>query len=137
MARSSSPCFRVILLASLLVPACRGEKPREASVELLAGIPAMPRSIPVSSAAGSEAVEAGYTTAASPDSVARWYRQWFLKDGWRINGDLPSAGGVALSVEKAGRPIWLMIRPMANHQGSVFSVVAAGADSTPPRGTHH
>jgi hypothetical protein len=128
---------RVLLLAALLV-ACRGgDNPRVASRALLAGIPAMPRSVPISNAAGSDAVEAGYTTADSPDSVAAWYRRWFLQQGWRITADLPASGGVTVAVEKERRPVWLIIRPLANHQGSMFSVVSAGVDSAAKRGAHN
>lgn len=124
MTRSSLRYSSSILLI-LFLGACRGATPREASGELLAGIPALPRSAPASISAGADAVEAGYTSTLPPDSVAAWYRRWFIKDGWHINGDLPAAGSVTLYVEKGRRPIWLIIRPLADHQGSVFSVVAA------------
>jgi hypothetical protein len=130
MNRFSVACPRV-LLAILLLACQPGEKQREASAELLAGIPAMPRSAPVSSSAGTEAVEFRYSTPVAPDSVAAWYRLWFLKNGWHIGGDLPSpGGGVTLSVEKEHRSVWLLVRPAAGRQGSVFSVLAAGADSS-------
>ncbi|MBI4501865.1 MAG: hypothetical protein HY700_11965 [Gemmatimonadetes bacterium] len=129
-------CGGIVLAAFIL--GCRGgDKAPVASGELLAGIPAMPRSAPMSSAAGSEAVEAAYSTQAPPDSVAAWYRQWFLKDGWRINGDLPSPdGGVTLSVEKDRRSVWLIVRPSARTSRTTFSVVAAGSDSSDTSGSH-
>ena len=96
----------------------------------------MPRSAPVASAAGSDAVQAAYTTAARPDSVAAWYRRWFLKESWHITGDLPSPdGGVTLFVEKESRPIWLIVRPAAGNQGSIYSVVAAESGDSASRAT--
>jgi hypothetical protein len=121
----------------LLVPlffSCGKERAPAASPELLAGIPAMPGSFASSTSAGTDAIQAGYQTAARADSVAAWYRRWLVKDGWQITGDLRDARGtVTVHAEKSGRPIWLIIQPLANGIGSMFSVIGAEADSAAAR----
>jgi hypothetical protein len=138
MTHISVPRPQWIALAALIVGCTAGEKPRVASKELLVGIPAMPNSVPQSGGAGADAIEAGYGSPARPDSVAAWYRQWFLKNGWRLTGDLPSPdSGFTLYAEKDHRPIWLIIQPAAGRPGSTFSVIAAGSDSSAASGSHH
>ena len=123
-------------LLSAVQLACGGkETPPAASAELLAGIPVMPGARAMSTAAGSDAVQEGYLAARPADSVASWYRQWFLKDGWKITGDLRAANGmVTLHAEKGARPLWLIIQPAADGLGSRFSVIGAEADTSGPRG---
>jgi len=115
--------LRTLVLAALLA-GCGQEQPR-ASTTLLSGIPVMPQATPVSSAAGTDAVETQYRTVAPADSVAAWYRRWLLQDGWRITGDTRAGGVITLHGEKSGRPMWVMIQPQGTW--TTFSIVGAEA----------
>jgi hypothetical protein len=89
----------------------------------------MPRASPLATAAGADAVQASFRTAAPVDSVAGWYRQWLLQDGWLTAGDTRGAdGSVTLHAQKAGRPVWVLIQPAPG--GSTFSVIGAETDSS-------
>ncbi len=98
--------------------------------ELLAGIPVYPGARAMSTAAGADAAQAGFLTDRPADSVAGWYRDWFARDGWLIGGDLRAPdGSTSLHAEKAGRPLWLLVKPLAGGLGSQFSVIGAETDS--------
>jgi hypothetical protein len=138
MTRLSS--FRRLALILFVAPvaSCGKERAPAASPELLAGIPALPGSSPWSTSVGTDAIQAGYQTAARADSVAAWYRRWLVKDGWQITGDLRAPNGtITVHAEKSGRPLWLIIQPYTNGIGSTFSVIGAESDSAAARRPAH
>ncbi len=120
--------------AALLLAAALGcgpdTPPRSAPPSLVDEVPVPPGAARVSTSAGTDAAEAAFRIGVVPDSVAAWYRRWFLDHGWRITGDnrLPD-GTVVLHGENGPRPLWLMIRGEAN--GSSFSVMAAEPGGAP------
>ena len=110
---------------TVLCAACGGDTvPRNAPPSLINDAPVPPGAARISSIEGAEAVEAVYRAQFPSDSVAAWYRRWFLQHQWRITGDnrLPD-GMVVLHAEGPGKPLWLMIRPEGG--GTTFSVMAA------------
>ncbi len=119
----------VCWLAGILVlaaAACGGAEQARVSSTVLKGVAIMPRSVPTSAANGAEAAETVFRTGAVPDSVAAWYRRWFVAHGWEISGDarMPD-GSLTLHAEKPGRLLWIMIQPGSDHVGSSYSVVGA------------
>jgi len=113
------------VVAALAVAACGSEPPpKSAPASLVNDAPVPPGAARISSIEGTEAVEAVYRAPFPSDSVAAWYRRWFLERRWRITGDnrLPD-GTVVLHAEGPGNPLWLMIRPEAG--GTNFSVMSA------------
>lgn len=91
---------------------------------MVADAPVPPGANRVESAGGPEAVEAVYRTSTSPDSVASFYRRWFLEHSWRIAGDTRlSDGTFVIHAEGQARPLWIMIRPDGGR--TTFSVMAA------------
>ncbi|MSR06711.1 MAG: hypothetical protein EXR93_06580 [Gemmatimonadetes bacterium] len=109
----------------MLVSACGSEPPpKSAPASLVSDAPVPPGAARISSSEGTEAVEAVYRAQYPSDSVAAWYRRWFLEHQWRITGDnrLPD-GMVVLHAEGPAKPLWLMIRPEGG--GTSFSVMTA------------
>ena len=143
----NTPFSRVLAALGVVVlcAACGGDTvPKSAPQSLVNDAPVPPGAVRVSSAEGTEAVEAVYRAAYPADSVAAWYRRWFLEKQWRITGDNRTPDGmVILHAEGPGRPLWLMIRPETGG-GTNFSVMsaesggvgegrgAAGATPSPP-----
>ena len=81
--------------------------------------------------------EAAETEFRSPDpvaTVADWYRDQIDARGWNLVGDVPSAdGGVVLHVEREDPPLWIVIRPAENGEGTIFSLIGAvprGSETT-------
>jgi hypothetical protein len=77
------------------------------------------------------AAEAVVAVPVAADSVARFYRQVLADRAWDIRGDATTPDGqVTLHARSpAGRPIWIIIRPVAPARSEV-SVIAAAFDST-------
>jgi hypothetical protein len=92
-------------LAVTLVPC--GEAPvPAASPSLLEGPPLPPGAVRLEFSGERDAAEAVYRSGQPGDSVAAWYRRWFLENEWRIAGDgrLPDKS-VVLRAERDGRPV--------------------------------
>src|SRR5258706_500719 len=98
--------------------------PKTASPSLVSEAPVPPGAVRLSASVGAEAVEAIYRAGFLPDTVAAWYRRWFLEHHWRIAGDarLPDRT-LVLHADSAAKPLWLMIRP--DPAGANFSVMSA------------
>lgn len=93
----------------------------------------MPGSRRVSEVATEDAVEQAYRIAAPADSVAAWYRRELAAREWRLTGDarLPD-GTITLHAQRAGPPLWLLIRGDTGGRWSEYSMVGAQADSAAP-----
>jgi hypothetical protein len=132
---SLSGLFVITLLA---LPACRDKQESPAaSPTLLAGIPVMPQSSPLATAAGTDAVESAFSVIAPVDSVAAWYRRTLAGNGWQMTGDVRSpSGGVTIHAQKAARPIWVLIEPVRRGIGSTYSIIGAQPDTAVARGAH-
>jgi hypothetical protein len=65
------------------------------------------------------------------DSLARVYRSTLAEQAWDVRGDATAAdGSITLHARSSeGRPIWIMIRPLAPGRSEV-SLIATAADST-------
>jgi hypothetical protein len=131
MRRSLSLCVLVLVLAG-----CRDRPPSEdpppdeptVSPDIFAGLPILPGA---RMAGGStNAAEAVVEIPVAADSVARFYRSIFADRFWDIRGDATTPDGqVTLHARSpAGRPVWVMIRPMGPNRSAV-SVIATAVDS--------
>jgi len=104
--------------------------PKTASPSLVSEAPVPPGAVRVSASEGAEAVEVVYRAGLVPDTVAAWYRRWFLEHRWRITGDTRLADGtLVLHADSAAQPLWLMIRP--DPAGANFSVMSAEPGAAP------
>ncbi|MDH4350129.1 MAG: hypothetical protein OEW56_03150, partial [Gemmatimonadota bacterium] len=116
MRRYLSLCTLALVLAGCGDrPPADDPPPDEATVspEIFAGLPVLPgaRMAGGSANAGEAVVE----VPVSADSVARFYRQIFVDRSWDIRGDATAPDGyVTLHARSPeGRPVWVMIRPLA------------------------
>jgi hypothetical protein len=93
------------------------------------GLPVVPGSRIV--AGGSGVGEARIQVPIPADSLARVYRRILAKQAWDIRGDATAPdGSVTLHARSsAGRPIWIMIRPLTGGESEV-SLIATAVDST-------
>jgi hypothetical protein len=127
--------LRLALLAVLVVAACgdqaasdtaEGAGPAEevASPEIFEGLPVLPGSRLMGGSA--DAAEAVVDVPVTVDSVARWYRRVLLERSWAIRGDATAADrSVTLhATSPEGRPIWIMMRPLADGTTARVSVIA-------------
>jgi hypothetical protein len=133
-------CSLCLCASLILLPGC-GERAPDAdapadeptvSADIFAGLPVMPGSRFAGGSA--DAAEAVVEVAVAPDSVARFYRRVLTDRSWDIRGDATAPDGqVTLHARSPeGRPIWIMIRPIAANRSEV-SLIATAVDTTAPR----
>lgn len=137
-----APMRRLLCLSAcvFLLPGCGERRPAAdapadeptVSVDIFAGLPVLPGSRFAGGSAN--AGEAIAQVPASADSVARFYRRVLVDRSWDIRGDATAPDGqVTLHARSPeGRPIWILIRPLAAGRAEV-SLIATAGDTTTPR----
>jgi len=129
---------RTLVTLSLLalIASCDRPQPpdaRELAARALRGTLSYPHSTLVSISTGTDAAEATLVTDDAPERVARWFRDMLPMNGWQLrNEGKGAAGAVTIYAEKAGRPLWLTLKPNAGGAGTIYTMngVFAEPDST-------
>jgi hypothetical protein len=121
--------FVLCLLAAMSVAACEKRheaESREMALRVLRGVLVYPGSNLVSVAAGSDAAQVQLASSASPDAIARWYRQTLRLNGWDLKSDgtLPD-GGVTIYAELGKRPLWITLHPTEGGPGTTYNLIGA------------
>ncbi len=123
---------------ALSLSACTGDDaaPESAPARtppVLTGVPVIEGSQVVDTVGTSEAARMTLDIPMPPESVAAFYRRRLTADGWRLQGDVPDAGGVDLYAERNGPPLWVHIRPGRIPGTTQYALIGALA-SAPPGG---
>jgi hypothetical protein len=102
------------------------------SADVFAGLPILPGAR--FGGGSANAAEAIADVPVSADSVARFYRRVLDDRAWDIRGDATAPDGqVTLHARSPeGRPIWIMIRPVAGGRAQV-SLIATAVDTAASR----
>jgi hypothetical protein len=124
--------LRVFILCSLAaasLTACERRHEAESramAVRVLKGVLVYPGSILTNFAAGTDAAQVQFSSAASPDAVATWYRQTLRLNGWelRSDGKLPD-GGITIYAEQGRRPLWITLHANGGGPGTSYNLIGA------------
>lgn len=117
-----------MLLASLALVGCnRDQAPQGPKFgEVMPHVPLPPQATFVSRSGGAEALQITVRTPARADVVAKYYRDLFKQQGWRlINDAKDSEGAVVLFVEQNGPPLWVRIRNADDGRGTFVDLAGA------------
>jgi hypothetical protein len=96
------------------------------------GIPVIPGSRIVAGTAG--AAEARIEIPLPADSTAQIYRRILVRQSWEIRGDNTAPDGtVTLHARSAeGRPVWILIRPLAPGMTEISLIATGTGPASPP-----
>lgn len=134
-------CLLTILLAAACGeqpgPPAEGAPPDSTVLHAFRGIPFMYGAKFMGTSHSGGVAETRLLIAASPDSVADFYRVGLLRGGWELVNDsrAPDSSITIYARSADRRSVWLMIRRNPTGSGTILSVVgaSAAADSTSPR----
>lgn len=124
-----------VLVLALLATGCDRDRDtgqeRALAARAMKGALAYPASSIVSLSAGSDAAQVDFSTGASVQDVAAWYRKALELNGWEIHSDATDKNGiVSLYATKGDRPMWITLRPNVGGPGSSYTLIGAITDST-------
>jgi hypothetical protein len=130
--------YRLVCFAALALVACNRDRgnadaaeARQLAGRALSGALAYPGSAVVSVAAGTDAAEMQFASTAPIDEVARWFREALPLNGWELkNEGKGKDGSASIYAEKAGRPLWITLRPNVGAPGTSYTLIGAIVDST-------
>lgn len=123
------PCIALLALAATVAPlACErpgGEAERgDLAARAMRGALAYPQSVVSQVSSGTDAAEVTLSTTAPPDSVARWYREALVANGWELRSDQQQPNGtVVIFAEKGESPLWVTLRPNTSRHGTIYTLV--------------
>ena len=126
-----------LLLSLALLAGC--DRPRDTSPDralagrALRGVLSYPQSRLVSLSTGNEAAEIVLSSPDSVATVAQWYRQVLVLNGWEVRSDITQGdGSVRIYAQKDTQPLWVALRPNVGGPGTTYALVGAIAqvDST-------
>ncbi len=136
-----------MLLMSLALAACEGDKPpvkHPEFAEVFPNLPLPPGASFVSRAGGEDALQITLRSPVPVEQVESYYRETFKTKGWRLVNDArDGSGGVVLFVEQDGPPLWVRIRKAEDGSGTLIDLAGAKVKhksdsvraSTPPKPT--
>jgi hypothetical protein len=114
--------------ATAVTPAPEGDP----TPQMFFGIPVIPGARIVAGTAG--AAEARIEIPLPADTTAGIYRRILVRQSWEIRGDNTAPdGSVTLHARSAeGRPVWIIIRPLAPGLTEVSLIATAASPASPP-----
>ena len=117
------------LAALVAVAACErrhAPDPRAMVQKTMQGVLAYPQSVPVDVAAGEDAAQLTLTTTDSVGTVADWFRQVLILNGWTLQSDVAGPGGtISIAAQRGNQPLWIMLQPNAGAPGTTYRLVGA------------
>ncbi|HEY8257500.1 MAG TPA: hypothetical protein VIG08_07570 [Gemmatimonadales bacterium] len=117
-----------MLLGSVALVGCNRDRAPEPPKfgEVMPNVPLPPQATFVSRSGGAEALQITVRSPARADVVAKYYRDLFKKQGWRLVNDAKdSEGAVVLFVEQNGPPLWVRIRNADDGRGTFVDLAGA------------
>jgi hypothetical protein len=112
----------------LIAAACHrpGEPSRATISQSLQGVLVYPGSHVVTMASGDSAGQLTLASPAPAESVAHWFRQMLLVNGWTLESDAKQPdGSVLMYAERGRRPLWIAIQEATGGPGTSYSVTGA------------